>query len=165
MGLLEQAAAILEHATPRSQARPMGSLVAERGVAPHEGQWEATGGPKPPVQVSPDLLRVMALLYREPPDLDGPEGRALVERVTPLYRRERTTPCRCKALGRPRCILELKPAQAWALEEAPRVGGLVGNIEVGGGKAGLDILLPVAMGWKKAVVVVPSNLVKQLESE
>jgi hypothetical protein len=64
-------------------------------------------------------------------------------------------------MGR-KCITTLLPAQAWALFEAPLAGGLLAPIGVGQGKTGLNILMPIVMKSKQAVLLVPPGLVEQL---
>jgi hypothetical protein len=113
-----------------------------------------------PVPGSADLVRVLGLPYRDPVNLDQAQG--LVSSVTKRLARTRTTPCTCQKLGRP-CITTLLPAQAWALDEAPRANGLIAPIGVGHGKTGLDLLISMVMGGKSTVLLVPPRLVTQIE--
>jgi hypothetical protein len=121
-----------------------------------------TGRARPPVQPSEELSRVLATPRRPPVDLDGARGDALAELMTRRLRRTRLDTCACKRAGRP-CINRLKPAQAWALFEAPLAGGLVGAIGVGHGKTGLDLLAPMVFKeCKLAVLLIPPGLREQL---
>lgn len=163
MSLVGKVAARVAPLEPKHVAS---SLLADFGVAPTGRERAAEIGPKRPVQHTPDLARILALPRRLAPALQGPEGEALADLMTERLSRRRSSPCRCKALGRPGCITRLKPAQGWALYEAPLAGGLVGNIGVGAGKTGLDILMPMAMpDCKIAVLFVPPNLVPQLQAD
>jgi hypothetical protein len=106
------------------------------------------------VKQSGEVERVLALPRRPQTDLDTVRGEALVELMTSRLRRHRTDRCDCLSRGRP-CITKLRPAQAWALFEAPQVGGLDGLIGVGHGKTALNILMPLVMpGCKLAVVLI-----------
>lgn len=110
---------------------------------------------------SEDLSRVVALPRRPPLDLenDNPQVAALVSIMTERLRRPNAS-CKCAPAA---CITTLKPAQAWALWEAPLAGGLLGPIGVGHGKTGLDILLPMVMPkCQVAVLLIPPNLQDQL---
>jgi len=114
------------------------------------------------VTVSDDLGRVLALPKRPPLDLARGDAAHLVKKWTLALRRERTDPCGCAALGWP-CITELRPAQAWALEEASQVGGILGPIGVGHGKTGLDLLIPMIVpDCRLAVLLVPPELRGQI---
>lgn len=57
--------------------------------------------------------------------------------------------------------MTLRAAQAVALDEAERTQGLFANIGVGRGKALLSLLLPVVLGSKRCVLLVPAGLVEQ----
>ncbi len=151
-------------------------LETLRGLAPEHvavttaAEWGKTKNPltgrtRPPVQSSEELTRVLAVPRRPPADLDGEHGEALVELMTTRLRRQRLETCSCKRAGRP-CIDRLKPAQAWALFEAPLAGGLIGAIGVGHGKTGLDLLTPMVMpSCKLAVLLIPPGLREQLVRE
>jgi len=70
--------------------------------------------------------------------------------------------CKCASLGR-QCFKTLLSVQAWALYEAPLVGGMLGAIGAGCGKTGLDILMPMVFpNCKQAVLLVPPGLQQQL---
>lgn len=167
MGLLDKIPTVAEPASKPS----LGDLVGEPGVRP--SPWQVASKPpthptlgraRSPVSGGEELQRILALPRRAPVVLSGPRGRALVELMT-----ERLTNgvpagrgCRCKEWNRD-CIVELKPAQAWALYEAPLAGGLLAPIGVGHGKTGLDILMPLVMpGCKLAVLLIPPGLRAQL---
>lgn len=132
---------------------------------------------RPPVQDSEDVQRVAALPRRPQIDL-GPwsaKAQALVEIMNERLRRPdwQRAKCKCAEIaperavdGRRPCILSLLPAQAWALYEAPLVGGMIGAVATGSGKTGMGILMPMVMpNCKLAVGLVPSNLVEQLALE
>lgn len=134
----------------------------------------ATGAPKPtfevasergtPVRNSPDLQRILALPRRPVLDLKSARAEALVELMTERYSNGKPAgDCQCKQIDPTRqCITSLLPVQAWALYEAGLVGGMFGGIVVGGGKTILDLLLIYPLGVKKALALIPSNLVTQL---
>lgn len=122
------------------------------------------GDSRPPVGGSEDLRRVVKLPRRVPPKLDGVDGDALVELMNSRLKRENHN-CKCSTFKRP-CIDSLKPAQAWALYEAPLVNGLLAPIGVGHGKTGLDILISMVMpDCKLAVLFIPPGLKEQLIRE
>jgi hypothetical protein len=147
------------------------SFLARLGVAPvakvqenptfavPPAHWDRVGG-KPPVLPSADLSRVIALPFRELDPTKRPaEADALEARLRAS--KEQASACKCRQFGRP-CPTSLLPVQAHALLEAPKAGGLVGGIGVGHGKTLIDLLLPMAMGSKVAVLLIPANLKAQL---
>lgn len=104
---------------------------------------------------SPDIDRVLALPRRPVVDLDGSvTAEALVYMMTT----ELALPprqCRCRELGYP-CALTLRPAQAWALYEARRRGGLLAPIGVGHGKTLINFLVTLVIeGCRLAVLLIP----------
>jgi len=123
------------------------------------------GRQRPPVRSSADLVRILQIPTRIPVDLDGLRGQALVQLMSRRLERANAS-CVCQSrLGRP-CIRELKPAQAWALYEAPLAGGLLAPIGVGHGKTILDLLMPLVMPrCSLAVLLIPPNLREQLLRE
>lgn len=154
--------------------RPEGaSLVAAPNVRPEAWQalakspvHEILNRSRPTVGPSAELERILALPRRPPVDLvEGPTSAELVARVTKKYSNGAKT-CDCAtALQRP-CLKELKPVQAWALEEAEAVGGLLGLLGTGAGKTVLDILLPMAFKkCKLAVLLIPPGLKQQTIDE
>jgi hypothetical protein len=60
--------------------------------------------------------------------------------------------------ARPGGTMKLWPIQSAALTEAAHIGGLLGIIGVGWGKALLSLLLPAAMKSKMAVILIPPSL-------
>lgn len=157
-------------------ATALRELVAEPGFAPRAWQSAAPDtsyqSTKMPVQDSEDLQRIKALPRRAPVLPDSREAELLVQVVTNRYARKRTTRCDCAGI-RERydlppdpCITRLNTTQAWALYELHVYGGLLGPIGVGHGKTILDLLSPLAVrGCRKAVLLVPPNLVVQLIQE
>jgi hypothetical protein len=121
------------------------------------------------VPKSQDLERILALPRRPPLDLASPRAEALVDLMTERLRRPDRppgAPCGCKALGRSYCVERLLPVQAWTLWEAGIVGGVFGMITVGGGKTGLDILMPLVVpGCKVAALLIPPGLVEQFTAD
>ena len=105
-----------------------------------------------------------------------------VDRIKALPRRQRPTPeelralavdfkarlgvgstlCECKSKYRRACCQDLLPVQAWTLDEAEQVGGILGPIGVGHGKTLLDLLTPMVVKCRTAVLLLPPNLKKQL---
>ena len=85
-----------------------------------------------PVSDSAELQRILNLPRRPPPVTDT-DLAPLVQKMTALLRRERTTSCICASMGE-KCITELLPVQAAYLYEAMTVGGVLGIVQVGGGK-------------------------------
>lgn len=94
------------------------------------------------VQKSGDLVRIMEL-PRRMLDLDA------VPDLTDLFRR-------------PGGTMRLRPIQSAALLEAEAAGGLVGAIGVGHGKTLTMLLMPRALGARRAVFLVPADLKRQL---
>ena len=114
-------------------------------------------GGRPPVTGSDDLERILKLPRRPQVDLGGEklsdgtvtppslQALAMVQLVGERLRRPDRPrgwrgPCKCALLRPPTpsapvsCILDLLPAQAWALYEAPLAGGLLGVLATGSGK-------------------------------
>lgn len=158
---------------PEQTTLDPGSLVAEANFRPRAWQSisatpvNGVGWSKDPVQDSEDLRRIIALPRRERPDPEGDTAKALIELMTQRYRRE-VQVCRCTEL-RPGvddpCILRLRLAQSWALYEAGIQNGLLAPIGVGHGKTILNILAPLAMKSKLAVLLCPPGLVEQVITE
>lgn len=129
-----------------SRALPEGSVLTDamRGRAVGESR---------------DLERVVALPRRPKPTTEALE--ALRDKWTAKLGKPEG-PCACKEhWGRP-CAKRLNAVQAWALEEMHTVGGLLGPIGVGDGKTMLDLLAALAMGSKRAVLLIPPALKTQL---
>lgn len=108
---------------------------------------------------SEDLRRVLALPRRPRP---SDETLASWARELELTFGKGDVPCACASEFRRPCCRHLLPVQAWALMEAREVGGLLGPIKVGGGKSLLDLLTPVVVGAKVAVLLLPPNLKHQM---
>lgn len=128
------------------QARASGEAIApaapEPVIAPAGGiQWSMHGTPEP----SRELDRILALPRREPTPT--------VELAAEWTQR----------LRRPGGTMVLRPIQAMALRDAVEMGGLLGPIGVGEGKGLLSMLLPVAMGVKTAVLLIPPQLRDQVQ--
>lgn len=106
-----------------------------------------------------ELDRILALPRRPVPDPETLRalGRQLEERLG-----LGATSCKCESKFQRTCCQHLMPTQAWALHEMALAGGLVGPIGVGHGKTLLDLLAPMAIPCRVALLIVPSNLVTQL---
>jgi hypothetical protein len=141
-------------------------LRARLGLAPTA---PATPAPRPaarllpvpgshaPVPFSADVARVLGLPRR---DLATTWTAGDVAELEARLRKP-PGPCRCADFARP-CPTRLLPTQARALLEAPRTGGLLAPIGVGHGKTLVDLLLPMVMQSKTAVLLIPANLRAQL---
>lgn len=139
-------------------------------------EWRTSESPqfiglthRPPVPNSEDVERVVKLPRRPQVNLSlGSEvSAAMVNFMNARLRRPdwQRKDCRCRSYGRD-CITTLQPAQAWALYEAPIAGGLMGLLATGSGKTAVGLLMSMVMpDCKKAVGLVPSNLVEQLVRE
>jgi len=115
---------------------------------------------RPAVEDSEELQRVLALPRRPQVDLDGSvRAMGLVALMNERLGRKNDN-CKCASYGRV-CIKSLLPVQAWALYEAPLVGGMLGAIGAGSGKTGLDILMAMVMDSKLAVLLIPPGLRQQ----
>lgn len=146
----------------------------------------ATTGPKPaspelPAQTAKAVTPSAApATHRPPPKVGTHEwyaGRASygvphsaeLERIAALPRRKAFsdhTPEELEAMvveetaryARPGGTMRLKPVQAFALRELRTVGGLLGTIEVGGGKTLISLLAPTALGAKRPLLLVKADL-------
>lgn len=146
------------------------NLVADANFAPREWQskkpdlaWTS----KPEVDLSEDLIRVLALPRRPQPIPKSPRAEALIELMSERYSNGRAAGdgCDCAERGR-ECITRLRLAQAWALYEIGIKDGLFAPIGVGHGKTMLDLLAPLAFrDCRTAVLLVPPNLVTQLVAD
>lgn len=177
---------------------PFGFGDVSQGHAPADA-WRAThrtktrrdvlddlSGTHPAVAGSSDLERILKLPRRPQVDLGGEklsdgtvtppslQALAMVQLVGDRLRRPDRPkgwrgPCKCASFNRD-CILELLPAQAWALYEAPLVGGLLAVLATGSGKTAVGFLMVMAM-WladpscNLAMGLLPSTLVEQLVNE
>lgn len=62
--------------------------------------------------------------------------------------------CPCRGTG----SMSFRPRQAWALKEFFEQRGGIGILGVGVGKTLITLILPLLMGWKRAVLFVPAAL-------
>jgi len=159
---------------PASTTAPAKPALAARFAAPNvkPEAWQLPRAPihaslgrmRPEVEYSEELDRVLAIPRRPVRNLESPEALAFACEVTARFSR-RNDRCTCVRDGK-RCLKDLRPAQAWALDEMSKVGGLLGPIGVGHGKTMLDILTPLAVpNVRLAVLLVPPGLVGQLAAE
>lgn len=102
---------------------------------------------QPPVADSDELHRILSLPRRTANALDHVD----TLQVSLKYRR-------------PGGTMELRPIQAWALEEAASQRGLIAPIGVGMGKTLLSLLLPRALDVPTSVLIVPAALKRQLQN-
>lgn len=141
---------------------PKGLSFAERAAAPTRAVRERLSAlGLPPVPHSKDLERVLALPRRAIPSLV--EQQSAADFLTDALKKPEG-PCDCASRGRP-CIKRLLPVQGWYLLEASRVGGALGHIVVGGGKTGIDILLPMVVRCKRAALLIPPALRAQFAAD
>lgn len=117
--------------------------------------------PRTVVRQSGEMDRIVALPRRAPVDLTSVRAQALVEIMTARLARPRADRCTCNERWG-YCINRLNPMQAWALFEMPLAGGLFGRVGTGSGKTILNILAPVVMRPRLAVLLVPPGLTEQL---
>jgi len=87
--------------------------------------------------------------------------KGMPRRVLDLEHGQDATPLFVKATGK----MRLRPVQSAALIEAAKADGLFAPVGVGHGKTLLSLLLPTALDSKKAVLLVPPALKKQLAVE
>lgn len=106
----------------------------------------------PPVGDSKDLQRILSVPRR---NIDVTDTSMAVKWTAVLSRARPECTCHEKYGF---CIKSLNAAQGWALEEANKAEGLLAPIGVGHGKTGIDILLPMVMNCKRAVLLIPANL-------
>lgn len=109
--------------------------------------------------VTADLRRVLAL-----PKRDRPDDATLKQWAAEFKARfgKKVTSCECRSRFKRPCCSELLPVQAWALKEAELYGGILGPIGVGHGKTLLDLLTPMVVGAKRALLLLPPNLKHQM---
>lgn len=160
MKLLDQLRALEPPARERAPLLERIGLT-EKAVDPRDLLLERTKAwGKSAVGESEDLTRIAALPRRPRPTDEEQETMAAV--MTALLRRDNPD-CRCKELKPDEpCITDLLPIQGWYLYEASQVGGAIGFIVVGGGKTGIDILLPMVVPkCTRALLLVPPSLRSQ----
>lgn len=111
---------------------------------------------------SKDLRRILDVPRRPVPSREEQKRMAAV--MTEKLRRHNKV-CRCAELRpgqRSPCITELMPVQGWYLYEAQNGGGALGHIVAGGGKTGINFLLPMVFpNCKRAVLLIEPKLIKQ----
>lgn len=118
---------------------------------------------RPGVQKTPELGRILALPRRKLDLTRGTvDGLPLID-LNPLYlhnggRCERYPKCPLCAAGE----VKLWPAQSAVLMEAEMGWGLLGPLQVGGGKTLCTLLLPDVFASKRTVLLVPAMLKNQL---
>jgi len=106
-----------------------------------------------------EIARVMALPRRQRPTPEALEATRLeLEGLLSL----KNSLCECVSKYRRACCNHLLPVQTWALSEAREVQGILGPIGVGHGKTLLDLLTPMVVPCRVAVLLLPSKLKKQL---
>lgn len=147
---------------------------AEIARAPGAESWQP--GKKlylskfPPVPMSAELARVLALPRRPQLDTQSARGQALADMMTARWSRGERA-CRCAeidpkvAAGKRQCLKRLKPVQAWVLYEMGITGGMLAHVPVGSGKTAIGLLSLLALeplGVQHGVLLVPPNLLGQL---
>jgi hypothetical protein len=152
--------------------RNLKTLNAEPGFAP--SAWQAPApdifySSRPAVSASDDFNRIFALPRRARPVEGSAQAEALIDLMFERYAKHAKF-CNCTALapkkdGSSSCLDTPKLVQAWALHELSANGGLLCNIGVGSGKTLLNILAPLAVPCKTAVVLLPSSVADQTIAE
>ncbi len=93
---------------------------------------------------------------------DGVRDSQELRRILDLPRRKHVLPTDTRELSEALASeggeYTLRPIQAFALEEAYRVGGLVASIRVGGGKTAVTFLLSFATESPRPLLLVPAEL-------
>lgn len=115
------------------------------------------------VKPSEDLTRILALPRRPRPSDEAQTQ--IAEQMTALLRRDNPK-CACAKLrpGTP-CITKLLPVQGWYLLEA-MAGGALGHVTAGSGKTLIGFLLPMVVPHtKRAVLLIPPELLEQALSD
>jgi hypothetical protein len=127
----------------------------------------------PPVAMSADLSRVLALPRRPQLDLESERARALADMMTDRWTRGPRA-CRCADIdpkiraGKKKCPTRFKEVQAWLLYELGIVGGALAHVPTGAGKSYVDVAAPLALaqlGIRHSLILVPPNLLEQLERD
>ena len=128
-------------ARQNTESRPVPTPVMEAPSNPFK--WGNR-----PVQDSPDLQRILTI-PRRPGNFEDMISDEEWEALN-------------GELRRPEGTMHLKKVQAASLIEARENGGLFGGLGVGAGKTLLSLLLPVVMGAKECVLMVPPALKSKL---
>lgn len=147
--------------TERPRAGVLARLgITEKAIDPRDALYErARAYGRDAVGDSEDLERIAALPRRPRPTDEEQATMAAV--MTALLRRDNPG-CRCASLSPEPCITDLLPIQGWYLYEASQVHGSLGFVIVGGGKTGIDVLLPMVVpGCGRALLLIPPGLRKQ----
>lgn len=105
--------------------------------------------PKHAVAVSSELSRIISLPRRV---WSAEAAEALADELT-------------EALKAPGGTMRLRAVQAVALYEIGTVGGMLGNIPVGGGKTIVSLLAPVVLFAKRPLLIIPAKLKKKTQRE
>ena len=106
-----------------------------------------------------EIARVLAL-PRRPRPTDEALERLRVELEATLSLPNSL--CECVSKYHRICCNHLLPVQTWALAEGRETQGILGPIGVGHGKTLLDLLMPMVVPCRVAVLLLPSKLKKQL---
>lgn len=119
--------------------------------------------PKAVPQHLSEVERILRLPRRPSPSSDVLAlYRAEIESMLSVGSKES---CSCESRFHRTCCSTLMDNQAWALEELRHNMGLVGSIGVGHGKTLLDLLAPMVVPCRVALLLVPPNLQKQLAED
>lgn len=108
-----------------------------------------------PITATPDLVRILALPERDPPEPTPWE-------IPP---EAFVAPCACLAMGRKGCLKKLFGVQRAVLEEMRRSRGVFGLLSVGGGKTLCGLLAPIALNVDRAIMLLPVGQVDQTVNE
>lgn len=106
-----------------------------------------------------EIARVLALPRRQRPTDEALEARRRELEATLSLP---NSLCECVTKYRRLCCIHLLPVQVWALSEGRETQGILGPIGVGHGKTLLDLLMPMVVPCRVAVLLLPSKLKKQL---
>lgn len=159
MGLLSSRPKAQPPAAPAPTKAKIAHLAA-KATAP-DARFEKPYA-KSPVRNSPELERILNLPRRAlPTEADLASMRA--EMTALLSNGVPAGQCYCKKLNpNENCITELRDVQAWYFYEARLVGGVLGIIQVGGGKTGIGALTAMVVpDCREAVLLLPPGLKEQ----
>lgn len=113
------------------------------GLLAHLGGQTASG-----ITYSDDLKRILAMPLRDP-----------------LEHADEIVAYMTAKLKTPSGTMTLRPLQARGLVEAHDYGGLMGLLPVGEGKTLLSFLLPLVLGAKRPLLIVPASLMDKTRVE
>lgn len=105
--------------------------------------------PSREVEISAELTRIARLPTRV---WSESEAEQLADDMTAALKTERGT-------------MRLRPVQAVALYEIGTLGGMLGNIPVGGGKTLVSLLTPVVLFAERPLLVIPAKLKRKTQRE